>query len=150
MVLALFLRWCRLKRTHIFLVRLRLFAVKANANREQNLPSLGNYAEMQLCLFKEEKMGLRCRILTSIRHPRFFLFPLLEKGLSKKGKDRSDVSYFILKGAAFYAERFVHHSKVLYISTENVKGLCYLFEIENSFIFAFQVCSHFVSLYHNR
>lgn len=150
MVLALFLRWCRLKRTHIFLVRLRLFAVKANANREQNLPSLGNYAEMQLCLFKEEKMGLRCRILTSIRHPRFFLFPLLEKGLSKKGKDRSDVSYFILKGAAFYAERFVHHSKVLCISTENVKGLCYLFEIENSFIFAFQVCSHFVSLYHNR
>ena len=150
MVLALFLRWCRLKRTHIFLVRLRLFAVKANANREQNLPSLGNYAEMQLCLFKEEKMGLRCRISTSIRHPRFFLFPLLEKGLSKKRKDRPGVSYFILKGAAFYAERFVHHSKVLCISTENVKGLCYLFEIENSFIFAFQVCSHFVSLYHNR
>ena len=25
---------------------------KANANREQNLPSLGNYAEMQLCLSK--------------------------------------------------------------------------------------------------
>lgn len=28
MVLAIFLRWCRLKRTHIFFVRLRLFAVK--------------------------------------------------------------------------------------------------------------------------
>lgn len=126
MVLAIFLRWCRLKRTHILIIRLRLFAVK------------------------EEKMGLRCQSSASIRHPRFLLFPLLEKGLSKKGKDRSDVSYFILKGAAFYAERFVHHSKVLCISTENVKGLCYLFEIENSFIFAFQVCSHFVSLYHNR
>ena len=132
-------------------MRLRLFAVKANANREQTCQAcLSNYAEMQLCLFKEEKMGLRCRSSTSIRHPRFLLFPLLEKGLSKKGKDRSDVSDFILKGAAFYAERFVHHSKVLCISTENVKGLCYRFEIENSFIFAFQVCSHFVSLYHNR
>lgn len=98
MVLALFLRWCRLKRTHIFLVRLRLFAVK------------------------KEMMGLVGQSSASIRHPRFFLFPLLEKGLSKKGKDRSDVSYFILKGAAFYAERFVHHSKVLCISTENMKG----------------------------
>ena len=39
-VLDLFLRWCRLKRTHILIMRLRLFAVKANANREQNLPSL--------------------------------------------------------------------------------------------------------------
>lgn len=47
---------------------------------------LGNYAEMQLCLFKEEKMGLRCQSSASIRHPRFLLFPLLEKGLSKKGK----------------------------------------------------------------
>ena len=64
---------------------------------------------MQLCLFKEEKVGLRCQSSASIRHPRFLLFPLLEKGLSKKGKDRSDVSDFILKGAALYAERFVHH-----------------------------------------
>ena len=54
-------------------------------------------------------MGLVCQSSASIRHPRFLLFPLLEKGLSKKGKDRSDVSDFILKGAAFYAERFVHH-----------------------------------------
>lgn len=95
-------------------------------------------------------MGLVCQSSASIRHPRFLLFPLLEKGLSKKGKDWPGVLYFILKGVAFYAERFVPHSKVLCISTENVKGLCYLFEIENSFIFAFQVCSHFVSLYHNR
>lgn len=28
MVLAIFLRWCRLKRTHILIMRLRLFAVK--------------------------------------------------------------------------------------------------------------------------
>ena len=56
---------------------------------------------------KEEKMGLRCQSSASIRHPRFLLFPLLEKGLSKKGKDKSDVSDFILKGTAFYAERFV-------------------------------------------
>ena len=40
MVLALFLRWCRLRQTHILIIRLRLFAVKANANREQNLPNL--------------------------------------------------------------------------------------------------------------
>ena len=46
---------------------------------------------------KEEKTGLVCQSSASIRHPRFLLFPLLEKGLSKKGKDRSDVSYFILK-----------------------------------------------------
>ena len=52
-------------------------------------------------------MGLRCQSSASIRHPRFLLFPLLEKGLSKKGKDRSDVSDFILKGATYYAERFV-------------------------------------------
>ena len=68
---------------------------------------LGNYAEMQLCLFKEEKMGLVGQSSASIRLPHFFLFPLIEKGLSKKGKDRSDVSDFILKGVAFYAERFV-------------------------------------------
>ena len=67
-------------------------------------------------------MGLVCQSSTSIRHPRFLLFPLFEKGLSKKGEDRSGVSDFILKGAALYAERFVHHSKVLCISTENVKG----------------------------
>lgn len=83
MVLALFLRWCRLRRTHILIIRLRLFAVK------------------------EEKMGLRCQSSASIRHPRFLLFPLLEKGLSKKGKDWPGVSDFILKGAALYAERFV-------------------------------------------
>lgn len=40
-----------------------------------------------------------------------FFFPLLEKGLSKKGKDWSGVSDFILKGASLYAERFVHHYK---------------------------------------
>ena len=63
------------------------------------------------CLFKEEKMGLVCQSSASIRHPRFLLFPLFEKGLSKKGEDRSGVSDFILKGAALYAERFVHHYK---------------------------------------
>lgn len=56
-------------------------------------------------------------------------------------KDRSDVLDFILKGSALYAERFVHHSKVLCISTENVKGLGYVSEIENSFVFAFWICS---------
>ena len=56
-------------------------------------------------------MGLVCQSSVSIRHPRFLLFPLLEKGLSKKRKDWPGVSYFILKGAAFYAERFVHHYK---------------------------------------
>lgn len=56
-------------------------------------------------------MGLVSQSSASIRHPRFLLFPLLEKGLSKKGKDWPGVLYFILKGAAFYAERFVHHYK---------------------------------------
>lgn len=126
MVLALFLRWCRLRRTHILIIRLRLFAVK------------------------EEKMGLRCQSSASIRHPRFLLFPLLEKGLSKKGKDC--LVYRTSSGREQLStlnDSFTI-TKVLCNSTENVKGLCYLFEIENSFIFAFQVCSHFVSLYHNR
>lgn len=35
---------------------------------------------------KEEKTGLVCQSSASIRHPRFLLFPLLEKGLLKKGK----------------------------------------------------------------
>ena len=65
----------------------------------------------RLFAVKEEKLGLRYQSSASIRHPCFLLFPLLEKGLSKKGKDRSDVSDFILKWAAFYAERFVHHYK---------------------------------------
>ena len=56
-------------------------------------------------------MGLVCQSSVSIRHPRFLLFPLLEKGLSKKGKDWPGVSYFILKGVAFYPEWFVHHYK---------------------------------------
>ena len=75
-------------------------------------------------------MGLVCQSSASIRHPRFLLFPLFEKGLSKKGEDRSGVSDFILKGAALYAERFVHHSKVLCISTENADGKKYVIEIE--------------------
>ena len=61
----------------------------------------------RLFAVKEEKLGLRYQSSASIRHPCFLLFPLLEKGLSKKGKDRSDVSDFIL----IYAERFVHHYK---------------------------------------
>ena len=51
----------------------------------------------RLFAVKEEKLGLRYQSSASIRHPCFLLFPLLEKGLSKKGKDRSDVSDFILK-----------------------------------------------------
>lgn len=61
MVLALFFRWCRLRRTHILIIRLRLFAVK------------------------EEKMGLRCQSSASIRHPRFFFSLCLKRGYRKKG-----------------------------------------------------------------
>ena len=50
----------------------------------------------------------------------------LKRGYRKKGEDRSGVSDFILKGAALYAERFVHHSKVLCISTENTKSMTIL------------------------
>ena len=38
-------------------------------------------------------------------------FPFAWKGTIEKMKDRSDVLDFILKGAALYAERFVHHYK---------------------------------------
>ena len=117
MVATMPVRWCRLKRTHILIMRLRLFAVK------------------------EEKTGLVCQSSASIRHPRFLLFPLFEKGLSKKGEDRSGVSDFILKGAALYAERFVYHSKVLCISTENVKGACYISEIEDYLLPTYCICS---------
>ena len=54
-------------------------------------------SDTMLFAVKEEKLGLRYQSSASIRHPCFLLFPLLEKGLSKKGKDRSDVSDFILK-----------------------------------------------------
>lgn len=39
---------------------------------------------LRLSAVKEEKMGLRCQSSASINHHRFLLFPLLEKGLSKK------------------------------------------------------------------
>ena len=71
---------------------------------------------------ERRKDGSCVSVISFNPSPRFLLFPLFEKGLSKKGEGRSSVSDFILKGAALYAERFVYHSKVLCISTENVKG----------------------------
>ena len=68
-------------------------------------------------------------------------FPFAWKGAIEKRKDRSDVSDFIFKGAAFYAERFVHLSIVLCISTENVKGACYISEIEDYLLPTYCICS---------
>ena len=117
MVLALFFRWCRLRWTHILIIRLRLFAVK------------------------EEKMGLRCQSSASIRHPRFLLFPLLEKGLSKKGK------IGLVYRTSSWREQFstlndsFTITKVLCISTENVKGACYVSEIEDYLLPTYCMCS---------
>ena len=90
-------------------------------------------------------MGLVGQSSASIRHPRFLLFPLLEKGLSKKGKDWPGVLYFILKGAAFYAERFVHHYKgtVHFYREHEVND--YIVEVEEDRLSSYFKCSRFVT-----
>ena len=87
MVLALFLRWCRLRRTHIFLVRLRLFASK------------------------RRKDGSCGSVISFNPSSSFPSFPFAWKGTIEKRERLPGVSDFLLKGAALYAERFVHHYK---------------------------------------
>ena len=140
MVWALFLR---LGGLNPHTMRLRLFAVKANANREQNLPSLlGQLCRDVALLIQRRKDGSCVSVISFNPSSSFPSFPFVWKGaIEKKGEDRSGVSDFILKGAALYAERFVHHSKVLCISTENVKGWWYLFEIEGKWRSTLFSCS---------
>ena len=87
MVLALFLRLCRLRRTHIFLVRLRLFASK------------------------RRKDGSCGSVISFNPSSSFPSFPFAWKGTIEKRERLPGVSDFLLKGAALYAERFVHHYK---------------------------------------
>ena len=87
MVLALFLRWCRLRRTHIFLVRLRLFASK------------------------RRKDGSCGSVISFNPSSSFPSFPFAWKGTIEKRERLPGVSDFLMKGAALYAERFVHHYK---------------------------------------
>ena len=140
MVWALFLR---LGGLNPHTMRLRLFAVKANANREQNLPSLlGQLCRDVALLIQRRKDGSCVSVISNQSVILVSFFSLcLKRGYRKKGEDRSGVSDFILKGAALYAERFVHHSKVLCISTENVKGWWYLFEIEGKWRSTLFSCS---------
>lgn len=112
MVLALFLRWCRLKRPHIFNNMINTICRESKCKSRAELAKLA-WAIMPdaALLIQRRKDGSCVPVISFNPSSSFPSFPFAWKGAIEKRKDKSDVSDFILKGAAFYAEQFAHHYK---------------------------------------
>ena len=147
MVLALFLRWCRLRQTHILIIRLRLFAVKANANREQNLPNLlGQLCRNIVPTSAEPNLIGICRVQPIFNEVKCsFAYSKKKRwvlGVSHQLQSVILVSFFSLWLKRDYRKRKEEEDKkTLCISTENVKGWWNEVEIEEKWQTKLYGCS---------